>query len=105
MNALDLRRRLADHVVVTDGAMGSELLQRLPEGSSLDLAAHEHPQAVLDIHLAYIEAGAELIETATFGSSRPRLERARVGDLTETVNAAAVKLAREAREISGKDVL
>jgi len=105
MNALDLRRRLADHVVVTDGAMGSELLQRLPEGSSLDLAAHEHPQAVLDIHLAYIEAGAELIETATFGSSRPRLERARVGDLTETVNAAAVKLAREAREISGKDIL
>ena len=105
MNALDLRRRLADHVVVTDGAMGSELLQRLPEGSSLDLAAHEHPQAVLDIHLAYIEAGAELIETATFGSTRPRLERARAGDLTEAVNAEAVKLAREAREISGRDVL
>ena len=105
MNALDLRRRLDDHVVVTDGAMGSELLRRLPEGSSLDLAAHEHPQAVLDIHLAYIEAGAELIETATFGSSRPRLERVRAGDLAETVNAAAVKLAREAREISGKDVL
>jgi len=104
-SALDLRRRLADHVVVTDGAMGSELLQRLPDGSSLDLAAHEHPQAVLDIHLAYIEAGAELIETATFGSSRPRLERIRVGDITETVNAAAVKLAREAREISGKDIL
>jgi homocysteine S-methyltransferase len=105
MKALDLRRRLADHVVVTDGAMGSELLQRLPEGSSLDLAAHEHPQAVLDIHLAYIEAGAELIETATFGSTRPRLERARAGDLTEAVNAEAVKLAREAREISGRDVL
>jgi homocysteine S-methyltransferase len=101
----DLRRRLADHVVVTDGAMGSELLQRLPEGSRLELAVHEHPQAVLDIHLAYIEAGAELIETATFGSSRPRLERGRAGQLTEVVNAAAVKLAREAREISGRDVL
>jgi homocysteine S-methyltransferase len=101
----DLRRRLADHVVVTDGAMGSELLQRLPEGSRLELAVHEHPQAVLDIHLAYIEAGAELIETATFGSSRPRLERSRAGQLTEVVNAAAVKLAREAREISGRDIL
>ena len=85
--------------------MGSELLQRLPEGSRLELAVHEHPKAVLDIHLAYIEAGAELIETATFGSSRPRLERGRAGQLTETVNAAAVKLAREAREISGRDIL
>ncbi len=105
MKTEDLRRRLADHVVVTDGAMGSELLQRLPEGSRLELAVHEHPQAVLDIHLAYIEAGAELIETATFGSSRPRLERGRAGQLTEAVNAAAVKLAREAREISGRDIL
>ena len=100
-----LRRRLADHVVVMDGAMGSELLQRLPEGSRLDVAAHEHSEQVLAVHLAYIEAGADLIETATFGSSRPRMDRGRVGDLTEAVNAAAVKLAREAREISGRDVL
>lgn len=105
MTAEELRRRLAEQVVVTDGAMGSELLRRIPEGSRLDLAVREHPQAVLDIHLAYIEAGAGLIETATFGSSRPRLERGRMGDLTEEVNAAAVKLAREAREISGRDVL
>ena len=105
MKAEDLRRRLSDHVIVTDGAMGSELLQSLPEGSRLDLAAHEHPRDVLDIHLAYIEAGAELIETATFGCSRPRLERGHAGDLTETVNADAVKIAREAREISGRDVL
>ncbi len=99
------RRRLAERVVVADGAMGSELLQRLPEGSRLDLAAIEHPQAVLDIHLAYIEAGAELIETATFGSSRPRLDRAHAGDRVEEVNSAAVKVAREAREVSGRDVL
>jgi len=105
MMARDLRSRFSGHVVVGDGGMGSELLQRLPEGSRLDIAAHEHPREVLDIHLAYIEAGAELIETATFGSSRPRMEKGRVGDLTETVNAEAVKLAREAREISGRDVL
>jgi len=105
MKARDLRGRFSDHVVVGDGGMGSELLQRLPEGSRLDIAAHEHPREVLDIHLAYIEAGAELIETATFGSSRPRMDKGRVGDLTETVNAEAVKLAREAREISGRDVL
>jgi homocysteine S-methyltransferase len=105
MNPEKLSQRFADHVVVMDGAMGSELLQRLPEDSRMDVAAHEHPQTVLDIHLAYIDAGAELIETATFGSSRPRLDRAKCGDLTEAVNASAVKLAREAREISGRDVL
>jgi len=105
MKTRDLRNRFTDHVVVGDGGMGSELLQRLPEGSRLDIAAHEHPQEVLDIHLAYIEAGAELVATATFGSSRPRMEKGRVGDLTEIVNADAVKLAREAREISGRDVL
>ena len=105
MKIEELRHRLSERILVTDGAMGSELLQRLPEGSRLDLAAHEHPRDVLDIHLAYIEAGAELIETATFGCSRPRLERERAGDLTETVNSAAVKIARDAREVSGRDVL
>jgi methionine synthase I (cobalamin-dependent) len=105
MKIEELKRRLSERVIVGDGGMGSELLQRLPEGSRLDVAAHEHPQQVIDIHLAYIEAGSELIETATFGSSRPRMERGRVADLTEKVNAAAVKLAREAREISGRDVL
>ena len=105
MRTDELRRRLTDHVVVMDGAMGSELLQRLPEGARMDLAVHDHPKDVLDIHLAYIQAGAELIETSSFGCSRPRLDRAGVGDLTEKINAGSVKLAREAREISGRDVL
>jgi len=59
-------RRFADQVVVADGAMGSELLARVPPGSHLDLAPLEHPSEVLDIHISYIAAGAELIETATF---------------------------------------
>jgi homocysteine S-methyltransferase len=105
MKIEELQRRMSERVIVGDGGMGSELLQRLPEGSRLDVAAYEHAQEVLDVHVAYIEAGAELIETATFGSSRPRMARGRVGDLTEKVNAQAVKLAREAREISGRDVL
>ncbi|BCW93152.1 MAG: bifunctional homocysteine S-methyltransferase/methylenetetrahydrofolate reductase [Thermoanaerobaculum sp.] len=98
-------RRFEDHVVVADGAMGSELLSRLAPGAHLDLAPLEHPREVLEIHLAYLKAGAELLETATFAASRPRLERLHAGDLTEAVNAAGVKLAREAREIAGIDCL
>ncbi len=105
MHAPRILHRLRDHIVVADGAMGSELLARVPGEAHLDLAALEHPREVLDIHIAYLRAGAEMLETATFAASRPRLERLHRGDLTEQVNAAAVKLAREAREISGVDAL
>jgi methionine synthase I (cobalamin-dependent)/5,10-methylenetetrahydrofolate reductase len=100
-----IRKRLRDHIVVCDGAMGSELLGRLLPGSVLDLAPVEFPAQVLEVHLAYLEAGAEIIETATFGASRPRLERERLGDELERINSGAVKVAREAREISGRDCL
>jgi methionine synthase / methylenetetrahydrofolate reductase(NADPH) len=98
-------RRFGDHVVVADGAMGSELLARLPSGSHLDLAPLEHPREVLSIHLAYLKAGAELLESATFAAARPKLDRLRSGDAVEAVNSAGVKLAREAREIAGVDCL
>ncbi len=100
-----VRRRFADHIVVADGAMGSELLSRLPQDAPLDTAVEVHPDQVLEVHLAYLAAGAELIETATFDSSRPRLERHHAGDLVERVNSAAVKIAREARDIAGSDCL
>ena len=100
-----VRRRLSERVVVCDGAMGSELLGRLPPGASLELAILEHPRQVLEVHLSYLAAGAEILETATFGASRPRLERDRAGDRVEEVNGAAVKVAREAREVAGRDCL
>ena len=100
-----IRRRFADRVVVGDGSMGSELVGRMPSGTALDSAVLTHPEVVLDIHLAYLQAGAELIETATFGASRPRLARDRASDQVETINSKAVKLAREAREIAGVDCL
>ncbi|HHQ49019.1 MAG TPA: bifunctional homocysteine S-methyltransferase/methylenetetrahydrofolate reductase [Acidobacteria bacterium] len=103
--AMDLERRLVDHVVVLDGAMGSELLARVPEIPSIDLAALTHPAEVLAIHLEYLQAGAEILQTATFAASRPRLETLRAGDRTEAVNSAAIKLAREAREVAGADCL
>ncbi|HSN55418.1 MAG TPA: bifunctional homocysteine S-methyltransferase/methylenetetrahydrofolate reductase, partial [Candidatus Sulfomarinibacteraceae bacterium] len=100
-----LRRRLSERVVVVDGSMGSELLSRLPADARMDFAPFTNPEVVLDVHLAYLEAGAEIIETATFGASRPRLVREQAGDFVETVNSRAVKVAREAREIAGVDCL
>jgi methionine synthase I (cobalamin-dependent)/5,10-methylenetetrahydrofolate reductase len=100
-----VHKRFENRIVVADGAVGSELIHRLPAGAHLDLAVLEHPQEVLQIHLAYLAAGAELIETATFAASAPRLQHVWAADRVEQLNSAAVKLAREARDIAGIDCL
>jgi methionine synthase / methylenetetrahydrofolate reductase(NADPH) len=90
--------------VVADGGMGALIASavdrlRCPEEANL-----KAPEAVLDVHLGYIRAGAELIETNTFGASRAKLAEHFLEDEFEQINSTAVKLAREAREISGKEV-
>jgi homocysteine S-methyltransferase len=90
--------------VVADGGMGAVLASavgglRCPEEANL-----RAPESVLGVHLSYINAGAELIETNTFGANRGKLARHFLADETEAINAAAVRVAREAREVSGRDV-
>jgi homocysteine S-methyltransferase len=90
--------------VVADGSMGVVLSSavsglRCPEEANLRAA-----ESVLGVHLSYINAGAELIETNTFGANRAKLARHFLADETEAINAAAVRVAREAREVSGRDV-
>ena len=63
------------------------------------------PEIVVSVHVAYIQAGAELIETNTFGANRAKLAAQFLDDDVERINSDGVKLAREAREISGADVL
>jgi homocysteine S-methyltransferase len=99
--------RIARDVLVADGAMGSLVAQQFP-GEPPSLLARRilevnvsEPSVVHDVHLKYIAAGAELIETNTFGANRPRLERL---GLDMGVISEAVKIARSARESSGKPI-
>jgi methionine synthase / methylenetetrahydrofolate reductase(NADPH) len=99
-----LERLTAGPPVVADGGMGVLLSSavtglRCPEEANL-----RAPESVLGVHLSYIRAGAELIETNTFGANRGKLARHFLADETEAINAAAVRVAREAREVSGRDV-
>ena len=75
-------------------------------GAALDQCLEElcltHPDWVSDIHLGYIKAGAEIIQTNTFGGSRTRLVEYGLADKVREINFRGVKLAREAREISGQ---
>ncbi len=96
---------LEEHLLVGDGGMGSLLqLQITPPRGSAEEVCLSHADVVLDIHLKYIEAGARVIETNTFGANRHKLRAFGLEDQVAEINSAGVKLARKAREISGKDV-
>src|SRR5258708_18478348 len=62
------------------------------------------PELILNIHREYISAGAQVIETNSFCANRAKLEAYNLGDRVREINLRAVKLAREAREISGQSV-
>ena len=72
---------------------------RCPEEANL-----RAPESVVAVHASYIRAGAELIETNTFGANRRRLAGTFLEHELEAINSAAVRLAREAREVSGREV-
>ena len=97
-------RLRSDPPLVGDGGTGV-LLQaavpglRVPEEANLRAA-----DSVISLHLGFIRAGADLIETNTFGANRRKLRAHFLEPDVAAINQAAVKLAREAREISGRDV-
>src|SRR5262249_56289227 len=84
--------------------MGALLTSAVPRLRSPEEANLRAPEAVVSLHLSFIEAGAELIETNTFGANRRKLAASFLEDELERINSTGVKLARDAREISGRDV-
>ena len=92
-----LSRLRSGRVIVADGAMGTMLQETgLPPGMSPEAWLLESPDAVRTVHSAYVEAGADLILTCTFGGTRTRLERAGLAERMTEVNQQAVEIARNA---------
>lgn len=98
----DWQQRLEDDdIVLIDGAMGTELQRR---GVQMDQVAWSgaavvtNPDVVRETHEDYIRAGAQVIITNTFGSTRQMLEPAGYGDRVEKVHRDAVRLALQARD-------
>jgi homocysteine S-methyltransferase len=90
--------------IVADGGMGSLLTAAVPRLRAPEEANLRAPQAVVSLHVSFIEAGAELIEANTFGANRRKLASHYLEDEFEQINSTAVKLAREARDLTGRDV-
>jgi len=90
--------------IVADGGMGALLTAAVPRLRSTEEANLRAPEAVVSLHVGFINAGAELIETNTFGANRRKLAAHYLEDELERINSTAVKLARQARETTGHDV-
>lgn len=94
---MDLLDRLQTRLVCGDGAMGTMLLEGgVPLERCLEELCLSEPERVRKVHEAYVEAGAQLIETNTFGANGVRLERFGFGAKTHEINAAAARLAKQA---------
>ncbi|HEY7968537.1 MAG TPA: bifunctional homocysteine S-methyltransferase/methylenetetrahydrofolate reductase [Candidatus Limnocylindrales bacterium] len=100
------RQRLATQPLLVDGGLGTLLFSRgVPQRACLEELVLSQPELVGAAHREYLEAGAELIETLSFGANRRRLAtwglEGRAGELSRR----AAQLARAAREVSGRDAL
>ena len=91
-------------IVVADGGMGTLISGAVPRLRFPEEANLASPETVVSLHVSFINAGADLIETNTFGANRRKLAAHRLDDEVGKINSAGAKLAREAREISGRDV-
>ncbi|HSM32868.1 MAG TPA: bifunctional homocysteine S-methyltransferase/methylenetetrahydrofolate reductase [Anaerolineae bacterium] len=99
-------QRVAERPLLLDGAMGTLLYSRgIPQRASIDELVLSRPEVVGAVHREYIAAGADIIETDSFSASRIHLAPLGLADRTGLINRRAAQLAREAREVAGKDVL
>ncbi len=105
-----LQQAIRERILVLDGAMGTAIqqLDLGPDdfgGEDLE-GCNEHlvltrPDAIRKIHLGYLEAGADIIETNTFGGTQVVLAEYDLQDKVDDINRAAARLAREAIEELG----
>ena len=95
--AAEFRQMLTHRAIVADGAMGTMLYARgIFINRCFDELNVTMPQLVKEIHQEYVRAGAEIIESNTYGASRARLATFNIGDKVVELNRAGVRLAREA---------
>src|SRR3954469_5477938 len=97
MMAGDFLSRIKQSPVLCDGAMGTLLYAKgIFINRSYDELNLSQPDLIRGIHHEYLQAGAEIIETNTFGANSFRLARHSIADKVRDVNRAGVRLAREA---------
>jgi|CXWL01.1.fsa_nt_gi homocysteine S-methyltransferase len=96
---------LEERILLGDGAMGTLLFARgVPQHACIEALVLDQPDIVRRVHEDYIAAGADIIETDTFGANRYRLAKHGLEAKVRDINFKAARLARDAREIHGHPV-
>src|SRR5215510_16305384 len=86
-----------DRILVVDGAMGTMLYAKgVYINRCYDELNLSNPDLVREIHAEYIRAGADIIETNTFGATAPKLSQYGLEKNLRNINIAAARIAREA---------
>ena len=98
-----LQQALQDRIVIFDGAMGTEIYRRnFFVNISFENLCLARPDVIRAIHTAYLDAGAEVLTTNSYGANRAKLMKFGLAEQTAAINEAAVKLARE---VAGDDAM
>jgi methionine synthase I (cobalamin-dependent)/5,10-methylenetetrahydrofolate reductase len=105
MKIEEFQQRLSRGILLADGAMGSMLYEIVGPQRSFEELNSAQAEAVFRVHKSYLDSGARLIETNSFGANRFKLAPLGLGDRVVEFNHRAVKIAREAREAAPGDVL
>ncbi len=91
--------------LLADGATGTNYFQMgLMSGDAPELWNFEHPERVRELHRKFIEAGADIVLTNTFGGNRHRLKLHNAQGQVRDINIAAAKLARAEADSAGRAV-
>jgi len=100
INKIKLLDIIDKKILVSDGAMGTTLLSagisKYPDSLNID---NNSIRKIIDIHLSYLEAGSDIIQTNTLGSTPIKLESFRLENETKKINENAVNAAKEAENI------
>src|SRR5260370_7532440 len=100
-----LLQKLKQRPLLCDGAMGTLLYARgITYEQCFDALNLSQPALITNIHREYISAGADIIETNSFGANRAKLETYNLGDRVREINFRSARLARQPRELSGPSV-
>lgn len=104
MTSNNLRDHFQQQIIIGDGAMATLLFQfGVPVGSCYEELNLTNPALIRSVHESYIQAGAQVIETNTFRVNREVLTRFGLEQKVGEINRAAVKVAQEAVEATGKN--
>jgi len=96
MTRPNLKDKMKQPLLLLDGAMGTQLIERGIElGKCHDYASIDAPDIVLDVHRAYLQAGSDAVITNTFGANKYTLTRHGLADDVASINTAAAQIARQ----------